>query len=377
MTGLRRGERRADDGSATHDLHASHLSPCLPPISNGSTMPPIENGQTFPNLQAFKDALREWAVERNWTPHILDSDSHRVRAGCRSSADCPFRVRANYSHKRGDAKVTTCDDTHTCNPFRNNNSTLQHLAIKRAETGKLKFLLEAVPKLLNVTIDTHTSEIIEAVARKYGQKIPTRQAQKVKGGLVTRIKGPCRHCHQIGHTKRKCPQLRASAPGPNDYAGNDTMDFSNADQGSDNGAYADGGLDDSFDDDTTADPMGLNPSNGQPAAFPNVQSSQASMATADQTRPIGIPVNPILGAGSRTHDYGEILRVVQQQYPQTQNTQTQPVTQANGVQNNQNRTPSDTRLEASRLMQQAARLMNEAAKMNAEAARLTASVAHM
>jgi hypothetical protein len=46
-------------------------------------MAPLFQGQQFASLQQFKDALRAWAVQANFTPAILDSDSHRVRAGCR------------------------------------------------------------------------------------------------------------------------------------------------------------------------------------------------------------------------------------------------------------------------------------------------------
>ena len=207
-------------------------------------MPPIVQGQVFPTLLDFKNALRDWAIERNWTPHILDSDSHRVRAGCRSSPDCPFRVRANYSVKRGDAKVTTCDDNHTCEPFRTEPDLGKpHQDIKRAETGKLKFLLEAVPKLMLVTLDTNIQEIIDTVARAYGQKIPLRQAQKVKSALTDRVKGPCRHCHQLGHTRRHCPQLRESTPAPISFTHNSITQHNNGNENHDEAAYADGGLD--------------------------------------------------------------------------------------------------------------------------------------
>ena len=46
-------------------------------------MPPLARGQVFKSLQEFKKALQEWALEANFTPAILDSDSHRVRVGCR------------------------------------------------------------------------------------------------------------------------------------------------------------------------------------------------------------------------------------------------------------------------------------------------------
>ena len=170
---------------------------------------PIEPGHIFPSLADFKEALRQWAIERNFTPHILDSDSHRVRAGCRSSPDCPFRIRANYNAKRGDARVTIVDDVHTCGLTGQGPA---HQNIKRAETGKMKFLMEAVPRLMTVTAETTIPNIIEVVERHYGQQIPKRQAQKVKGALVQRVKGPCRHCHRVGHTRRYCPQLRSTMP---------------------------------------------------------------------------------------------------------------------------------------------------------------------
>ncbi|KAL9100791.1 MAG: hypothetical protein Q9163_003871 [Psora crenata] len=362
-------------------------------------MPPIMPGQTFPNLADFKEALRQWAIERNWTPHILDSDSHRVRAGCRSSPDCPFRIRANYSAKRGDAKVTTVDDVHNCESFRNNGQ-LSHQNIKRAETGKLKFLVDAVPKLMNVTLETSIHDIISVVEQKYGQKIPTRQAQKVKGALVTRVKGPCRHCHQLGHTRRHCPQLRARAPGPIDFSNHDAMAIPRADHG--DGVYADGGLEDTY---SERDAMDFGNRNQPPTTMfhqhPRPQSSstfdQANRNGVPQPTPSSISVDPGLSSVVQPH-YAAVpvpprqppvqglsanqLALQQARAiinPQNRTTpQATPTPQTNAPTQNDNgpaRTPAETRLEASKLMQQAANLMQQAANMNAEAARLTASVA--
>ncbi|KAL9126676.1 MAG: hypothetical protein Q9217_004305 [Psora testacea] len=363
-------------------------------------MPPITPGQTFTNLVEFKEALRQWAIERNWTPHILDSDSHRVRAGCRSSPDCPFRIRANYSAKRGDAKVTTVDDVHNCEPFRNNGQ-LSHQNIKRAETGKLKFLVDAVPKLMTVTLETSIHDIIALVEQKYGQKIPTRQAQKVKGALVTRVKGPCRHCHQMGHTRRHCPQLRASASGPLDFSHNDSINFSGADHHGD-GTYADGGLEDTYDE---GDTMAFEKSQQQRANMfhqhPRPPSSTAFDHTnrnnTAQPNQSGISVDPNLSNGVQ-HPYEAApiqprpppvqpipaAQITLQQaranlnMPNPTAPQPTPTPQPNAppqTDTTPTRTAAETRMEASKLMQQAAQLMQQAAKMNAEAARLTASVA--
>lgn len=335
-------------------------------------MPPIVRGQNFATLADFKIALRDWAIERNWTPHILDSDSHRVRAGCRSSPDCPFRIRANYSGKRGNAKVTTCDDNHTCEAFQANADGKTHQDIKRAETGKLKFLLEAVPKLITVTLDTNILEIIDAVERKYGQKIPTRQAQKVKSNLTDRVKGPCRHCHQLGHTRRRCPQLRDSAPGPMTFNSMQQGLSHFASQDNDNGTYADGGLEIESGNDTAPGPMDY--TNDQQ---PNDQlhlPQRPSSGGFSQPYQIGngIPVDPNLASRIQRLNSSEGPVPVQPAIAQERS-----VSERRGPSQNPEsiRTPQETRLEAARLMQRAAELMREAARLNSEAARLTMSAA--
>ena len=58
--------------------------------------------------------------------------------------------------------------------------------MSRAETSKLKFLLEVVPLLLTVESSTPTRAIIDAIKQKYGTEIALRQAQKVKATLCPR-----------------------------------------------------------------------------------------------------------------------------------------------------------------------------------------------
>ncbi|KAL2037067.1 hypothetical protein N7G274_010194 [Stereocaulon virgatum] len=360
-------------------------------------MPPIVQGQIFASLADFKNALRDWAIERNWTPHILDSDSHRVRAGCRSSADCPFRIRANYSVKRGDAKVTTCDDNHSCEPFRTPADGKAHQDIKRAETGKLKFLLEAVPKLMTVTLDTNILDIIAAIERKYGQKIPTRQAQKVKANLTERVKGPCRHCHQLGHTRRHCPQLRAPAPGPITFNSmqQDLQRF--PDETQDDTTYGETTMEIGSPNERAPAPMNYingHQTNGQSSGYPGHDHPQSASSTA-YTQPYpprsGVPVDSDIPPRIQRLNSNEgpvpmqsaitPTQQLHQQHSITPNQQLHTYSdqlpgQPSSAQNQSgNKTPQETRLEAAKLMQQAARLMHEAARLNSEAARLNASVA--
>ena len=65
---------------ATLALHKTTPGGCC---SFANPMPPVILGQRFESLQAFKTALRSWAIDDSFNPSILDSDSRRVRAGCR------------------------------------------------------------------------------------------------------------------------------------------------------------------------------------------------------------------------------------------------------------------------------------------------------
>lgn len=345
-------------------------------------MPAIAEGQTFANLQDFKQALREWAIERNFTPHILDSDIHRVRAGCRTGPDCPFRIRANYNEKRRNAKVTTVDDKHTC------VSTSEQLVsqnIKRAEPGKLKFLLDAVPKLITVDRATKTETIIQAVKNKYGQTISVRQAQKVKRELSRKVKGPCRLCQQTDHSRRDCPQRQAS--------GSDGVTAGNADLPEDLGAYADGQTDNSSAEEehprkpthcSVCFRTGHNrkncPGKDRPetvqtgnSASPGNQQGPAPTASMSNGPQNQVPLDPVL-TGSFRPAIQRMSRTAQPQGnpgPPIAETEQARVAEVGPL-----RTPQATRLEAAKMMQQAAKLMNEAARLNNEAARLTASVAN-
>ncbi len=277
--------------------------------------------------------------------------------------------------KRGDAKVTTCDDNHTCEPFRADSDLGKpHQDIKRAETGKLKFLLAAVPNLMLVTLDTNIQEIIDAVAHKYGQKIPLRQAQKVKSALTDRVKGPCRHCHQLGHTRRHCPQLRDSAPGPISFTQGSLTHHANGNEDHDDGAYADGGLDYEPEDGGHSDLMDYgndDPSNNNTSGFSLGHPQQLPNNLFAPSRQNGLPLDPTLASRIERLNSGEAPVPVQPAIApqQTPNQLTAPQdTQTT-------KAPHEARLEAAKLMQQAARHMQEAARLNSEAARLIASTA--
>ncbi|MCJ1238538.1 hypothetical protein MMC14_006528 [Varicellaria rhodocarpa] len=353
-------------------------------------MPTIIPGQQFDTLADFKNALHQWAIEKNFTPAILDSDTHRVRAGCRSSPDCPFRIRANYLEKNGFAKVTTVDDVHTCV---SSSGQLASQDIKRAETCKLKFLTEVVPKLLRVTEDTSTRAIIDVVQRTYGQKIALRQAQKVKAILAPKSKGPCTHCGKPNHKNGRCPLLRTSTlPTESAQSGAQHMDLDDRD---------DRVVQDDFNEDDNPPNLDVQTEN----FLRPVNTNRTTHMLVPTQNPVSHVVDNNanrIGLNGSSADLNmrnssQLMGTNEQQQlvpsqnstPNTSLNQTalsrlppprtnpNPVAGVNpSVVQPTNRTPQETRMEAAKMMQQAARLMQEAAKLSAEAARLIASTAN-
>lgn len=290
----------------------------------------------------------------------------------RSSPDCPFRIRANHHEKKGYAKVTTCDDIHTCvsNPGRPASQD-----IKRAEASKLKFLLEAVPKHIVVDQDTTTKTIIEIVKEKYGQDIALRQAQKVKAMLCPKSKQACTRCGKIHARTVQCDRIRMSqARQPKATVASGLNDIIQI------GQEIDGDILQLPDHSTaTNDTLG---SQVPPQVYISVDSSLLSNPDSRllhtlHSPQVRAPRDPNLALEAQALPMIPNHFQVQPPAPRTLlMTGMGPRPAAPSAHHQTLKTPRETRHEAARLMQKAARLMQEAARLNAEAARLTASVAN-
>ncbi|MCJ1286590.1 hypothetical protein MMC26_005936 [Xylographa opegraphella] len=344
-------------------------------------MPAIIQGQQFPSFQAFKQALHEWAIERGFTPAILDSDIHRVRAGCRSGVNCPFRIRANFYEKKGYAKVTTCVNVHSCTA-----SSAQPASqdIKRAEASKLKFLVEAVPKHMTVTDDTSTKTIIEIVKNKYGQDIALRQAQKVKALLCPKSKETCERCDKVHTRSVRCKRTsrslakqvsrnHLSSVQALEASGSIAMDWQpheDLPQSSDQPISS------------TVTATGQQIEEGTTSIVVDPQLSRISVARTEASIASHPMVATTLDPSMMLQSHPQPLISNGGQAPQQAGAHLQWAPLGARIRTlvanpQPPRTPQEIRLEAARLMQNAARLMQEAARMNAEAARLTASVANV
>ncbi|MCJ1340928.1 hypothetical protein MMC09_006224 [Bachmanniomyces sp. S44760] len=351
-------------------------------------MPPIVLGQRFASLVDFKKALREWAVEKNFTPAILDSDTRRVRVGCRTNATCPFRLRANFHEQDGFARVTTCEDAHTCTSTTAGQGTNQE--IKRAATCRLEFLVEAVPKLMHVDDDTTTKAIVAMVEQRYGQKIALRQAQKVKKMLVLRRQTSCGHCIRSRHPTKRCAQHRNPT-----NEGGEVAESERGGQAEDHAhsiSHAEDG-----DNDDGRDAMVLTDPDSDHTCKSCLQTGHDTQQCRDdqhdnrQSNDITTPSGT--ASGDIAHRRASVDVQDQSNRQQTADVRPHSHVRHSGVPSateassniqpettnsthQRQRTAADVRMEAAGLMHRAAWLMQEAAKLNVEAARLTASVAN-
>jgi hypothetical protein len=189
---------------------------------------------------------------------------------------------------------------------------------------RLKFLLAAVPQLIEVTPETATKSIIDVVQEHYGQKIALRQAQKVKAILSPKNAGPCQSCGAVHHGQR-CAGARTTRPA--------------------NGASE-----------------SIVQREESPGRLDRLPNEHQLLETDDDTVLMTDPVDP---------EPLDSEGLDEMQLPQMGSSPiSSPPANARG------RTAKEVRNEAARLMQRAAELMQEAARLNAEAARLTASVAN-
>ncbi|TAQ87129.1 hypothetical protein B7494_g4542 [Chlorociboria aeruginascens] len=205
-------------------------------------MPPLHLRQEFPSLKAFKDALHIWAIEAHFEPRILKSDTGRVRVGCKRNKQCPFVIRCNWERKGGReplARVTVFRDRHTCldgvewvsaaaaagdglplgsngsaNPNNGNGNgngngipppvEIRHddqgrvlaadgLApavvpvlpkVHRNSASRLPFLVDYLPRLMDITKDTTPMEIRDLMMKSCGAEVHLQQCRRAKSEIL-------------------------------------------------------------------------------------------------------------------------------------------------------------------------------------------------
>ncbi|KAJ5920966.1 hypothetical protein N7466_009292 [Penicillium verhagenii] len=128
--------------------------------------------QRFSSLEEFKSVIRSISVRQHWELRVIRSNKKSVVIGCRSGANCSFRVVCR-SNKNA-TYITSLQDSHSC---RTSGSSTTRTPV-RSEASHVRFLLSEIPKLFDMKARIKSQDVVDAVKRYHGYDISARQAQR-------------------------------------------------------------------------------------------------------------------------------------------------------------------------------------------------------
>lgn len=137
-------------------------------------------GQRFSSLEEFKTVIRSISVRQHWELRVARSNKKSVVIGCRSSANCFFRVVCR-SNKNA-TYITSLQDSHSCPRGAESPSATP----ARSEASHVRFLLSEIPKLFDMKSKIKAQDVVDAVKRYHGYDISMRQAQRALTKLQPR-----------------------------------------------------------------------------------------------------------------------------------------------------------------------------------------------
>ncbi|KAJ5733460.1 hypothetical protein N7493_002246 [Penicillium malachiteum] len=132
----------------------------------------LQVDQRFSSLEEFKTVIRSISVRQHWELRVIRSNKKSVVIGCRSGANCFFRVVCR-SNKNA-TYITSLQDNHSCR--RGGDSPVRTPV--RSEASHVRFLLSEIPKLFDMDAKIRSQDVVDAVKRYHGYDISTRQAQR-------------------------------------------------------------------------------------------------------------------------------------------------------------------------------------------------------
>lgn len=140
----------------------------------------LHMGQQFLSLEDFKIAVRSISVRQHWELRVTRSNKKSVVIGCRSSANCFFRVVCR-SNKNA-IYITSLQDNHSCRRSANSPGATP----ARSEASHVRFLQGEIPRLFDMKSNIKAQDVVDAVKRYHGYDISMRQAQRALSKLQPR-----------------------------------------------------------------------------------------------------------------------------------------------------------------------------------------------
>lgn len=161
----------------------STLVECLRPAKMTEMYSGLHVGQRFSSLEEFKTVIRSISVRQHWELRVVRSNKKSVVIGCRSAANCFFRVVCR-SNKNA-TYITSLQDSHSCR----RSADSPNRTPLRSEASHVRFLLNEIPKLFDLNSKIKGQDVVDAVKRYHGYDISMRQAQRALTKLQSQDAG--------------------------------------------------------------------------------------------------------------------------------------------------------------------------------------------
>ncbi|XP_058784134.1 uncharacterized protein LOC131658902 [Vicia villosa] len=156
----------------------------------------LELGMMFKDKVQIKDAIREFALEKNKSLVIKKNDKRRVVIKCIEG--CPFHIRFSMRSTNKFWKVVSFIDQHNCHrTAKNRQATTQWLARKFVDT-------------LRHTPEMKSKELVAECLQIWGVKLSSHQAYRAKRKIIELIQGAGRE--QFNHLRSYAEELLKSNP---------------------------------------------------------------------------------------------------------------------------------------------------------------------
>ncbi|XP_058765411.1 uncharacterized protein LOC131638892 [Vicia villosa] len=136
----------------------------------------FELGMMFKDKDQIKDAIKEFALEKNKSFVIKKNDKRRVVVKCIEG--CPFHIRFSKRSTNQFWQVVSFVDQHTCHrTSKNRQATTQWLARKFVDT-------------LRHTPEMKSKGLVAEGLQRWGVKLSNHQAYRAKRKAIELIQGP-------------------------------------------------------------------------------------------------------------------------------------------------------------------------------------------
>ncbi len=141
------------------------------PVHRTSTMA-LSLHEEFSSLKAFKEAVKDWAINEIFDYCIKQNNSDHEVACCRKMRDtCPFRIRYNFKSEHDIAILLTLNRTH---------NYLGAAPISRSSPSNLSWFLDEIRKPMAVKKKTSARANVDCLWTHLHVKIRLQQARHVK-----------------------------------------------------------------------------------------------------------------------------------------------------------------------------------------------------